>query len=54
MYKLTETKKQTLKEFVKENLRLKKIRLLQLSAGYPVLFIPKKVESLGYVLTTDN
>jgi len=42
MYKLTETEKQTLKEFVKKNLKLKRIRPLQLSAGYPVLFIPKK------------
>ena len=42
MYKLTKTEKQALKEFVRENLRLRKIRPLQLSIGYPVLFIPKK------------
>ena len=33
---------QALKEFVRENLQLRRIRPLQLSAGYPVLFIPKK------------
>ena len=42
IYKLIEVEKQALKEFIRENLRLKRIRLLQLSAGYLVLFIPKK------------
>jgi len=42
MYKLIETEKQALKEFIRENLKLKRIRLLQLSVGYLVLFIPKK------------
>jgi transposase InsO family protein len=41
-YKLTETEKQALKEFVRENLRLGRIRPSQSSAGYPVLFVPKK------------
>jgi hypothetical protein len=41
-YKLTETEQQALKEFVRENLRLGRIRPSQSSAGYPVLFIPKK------------
>src|SRR6266702_6037148 len=41
-YKLTETKNQALKEFIQENLRLGRIRLSQSSAGYPVLFTPKK------------
>ena len=31
-----------LREFIKENLRKGYIQLLQLLAGYPVLFIPKK------------
>ena len=42
MYKLTKTKNQALKEFVQENLRLKRIRLSQSSVGYPMLFTPKK------------
>ena len=42
MYKLMEIKNQALKEFIRENLRLKRIRPLILSAGYPVLFTPKK------------
>jgi len=42
MYKLTETEKQALKEFIRENLKLGRIRPLQLSAGYSVLFISKK------------
>jgi len=42
MYKLTKTKKQALKEFVQENLRLRKIKSLQLSVGYLVLFVLKK------------
>jgi len=42
MYKLTKVEKQALKEFVQENLRLKRIRPSQSSAGYPVLFISKK------------
>ena len=41
-YKLIETKNQALKEFVRENLRLGRIRPSQSSAGYLVLFIPKK------------
>jgi Na+-transporting NADH:ubiquinone oxidoreductase subunit NqrB len=42
IYKLTEVKQQVLKDFVRENLQLKRIRLLQSLAGYPVLFILKK------------
>jgi len=45
-YKFTETEKQVLKEFIRENLRLKRIRLLQLSANYPVLFVLKKDRKL--------
>jgi transposase InsO family protein len=41
-YKLTETESVALKEFVQENLRKGYIRPSQSSAGYPVLFIPKK------------
>jgi len=46
MYKLTKTKKQALKEFVKKNLKLGKIKLLQLSARYPMLFVLKKNKKL--------
>ena len=42
IYKLIKTKNQALKEFVKENLRLRKIRLSQSSAEYLVLFTLKK------------
>ena len=42
MYKLMETENQAFKEFVKENLRLERIKLSILSAGYLVLFTPKK------------
>jgi len=42
IYKLIEIKKQALKEFVRENLKLGQIKPLQSLAGYPVLFIPKK------------
>ena len=42
MYKLTKTEKQALKEFVKENLKLRRIRPLQLLIDYSVLFVPKK------------
>ena len=42
IYKLTEIENLALREFVKENLRKGYIQLLQSSAGYPVLFIPKK------------
>jgi hypothetical protein len=42
IYKLTEVKQQALKDFIKENLKLKRIRPLQSSAGYLILFIPKK------------
>ena len=42
IYKLTKTKLVALKEFVQENLQKGYIRPLQLLAGYPVLFIPKK------------
>ena len=41
-----ETKNLALREFVKENLRKGYIQLLQLLAGYPVLFIPKKNRKL--------
>jgi hypothetical protein len=42
MYKFTETENQVFKEFIKENLRLKRIKPSMSSAGYPVLFTPKK------------
>ena len=42
IYKLTETEQQVLKEFVRENLQLGRIRFLQLLVGYLILFIPKK------------
>ena len=42
IYKLTKTELVALKEFVQENLHKGYIRPLQLLAGYPVLFIPKK------------
>jgi transposase InsO family protein len=42
VYKLTETENAALREFVKENLRKGYIRPSQSSAGYPVLFVPKK------------
>ena len=45
-YKLTKTKNQALKEFVQENLRLGRIRPSQSSAGYLVLFTPKKNRKL--------
>ena len=46
MYKLTKTKNQVLKEFVKENLYKGYIKLLQLLVGYLVLFILKKNRKL--------
>ena len=46
IYKLTKVEKQALREFVWENLKLRRIRSLQLSAGYPVLFILKKYGKL--------
>ena len=42
IYKLTEVKQQALKDFIRENLQLKKIRPLQSLVGYSVLFILKK------------
>src|SRR5271163_2495255 len=42
IYKLTKVKQQVLKDFVKENLQFRRIRPLQSSAGYSVLFIFKK------------
>ena len=42
MYKLIEIKNQALNEFVQENLRLRRIRPSQSSAGYLMLFTPKK------------
>ena len=42
MYKLTEIEKQVFKKFIRENLRLRRIRPLQSLVGYSVLFIPKK------------
>ena len=41
-YKLTEMENLALKEFIKENLRKRYIKLLQLLVGYSVLFIFKK------------
>ena len=46
IYKLMETKLQALKEFVQENLQKGYIRLLQLLAGYLVLFVLKKNRKL--------
>ena len=46
IYKLTKTELVALKEFIQENLRKGYIRPLQLLAGYPVLFIPKKNRKL--------
>ena len=45
-YKLTKTKLVALKEFVQENLQKGYIKLLQLLARYPVLFILKKNKKL--------
>ena len=45
IYKLIKTENLALQEFVKENLKKGYIRLLQSLAGYPVLFISKKMES---------
>ena len=42
IYKLIEVENQVFKEFVKENLRLKKIRPSMLLVGYLVLFTLKK------------
>ena len=42
IYKLIETEQQVLKEIVRENLQLERIRPLQLLVGYLVLFISKK------------
>ena len=46
IYKLIEIKNQALKEFIKKNLKLGKIKLLMLSAKYLVLFTPKKNKKL--------
>jgi hypothetical protein len=46
MYKLIKVKQQVLKDFIRENLQLKRIRSLQSSAGYLVLFILKKNRKL--------
>jgi ethanolamine utilization protein EutA (predicted chaperonin) len=46
IYKLTKVKQQALKDFIRENLQLRKIKPSQSSAGYPVLFIPKKNRKL--------
>ena len=46
IYKLIEIENLALQEFIKENLRKGYIKLLQLLAGYPVLFIPKKNRKL--------
>ena len=42
IYKLTEVEQQVLRDFIRENLQLKRIRPSQSSTGYPVLFILKK------------
>jgi len=42
IYKLIEIEHQALKEFMQENLRLRRIRLLQSLAGYLILFVLKK------------
>jgi hypothetical protein len=46
IYKLIKVKQQVLKDFIKKNLRLKKIKFLSLSADYSVLFILKKNRKL--------
>ena len=46
IYKLIEIENLALQEFIKENLKKGYIRLLQSSAGYPVLFILKKNRKL--------
>ena len=46
IYKLTKEEGRALKEFIQENLRKGYIRLLQLLAGYSVLFVPKKNSKL--------
>ncbi len=45
-YKFIKIKNQVLKEFIKENLRLGRIRPLTSLAGYLVLFTPKKNRKL--------
>jgi hypothetical protein len=46
IYKLIKVKQQALKDFIKENLQLKRIRPSQSLTGYLVLFIPKKNRKL--------
>ena len=46
IYKLTEVKQQVLKDFIRENLQLRRIKPSQLSASYSVLFILKKNRKL--------
>jgi ethanolamine utilization protein EutA (predicted chaperonin) len=46
IYKLTKVKQQALKDFVRENLQLRRIKPSQSLAGYLVLFIPKKNRKL--------
>ena len=46
IYKLTKMEQQALKDFIKENLQLKRVRPSQSSAGYLVLFILKKNKKL--------
>ena len=46
IYKLTKVEQQALKDFIKENLQLKRIRPLQLLIEYLILFILKKNRKL--------
>ena len=49
IYKLIKVEQQALKDFVRENLQLKRIRPLQSLAGYLVLFIFKKKQEIQNV-----
>ena len=42
IYNLNETELNTLREYLEENLRKGYIRRSKSSAGYPVMFVPKK------------
>jgi hypothetical protein len=46
IYQLSEKESQTLKEYIDENLQKGYIRASKSSAGYPIIFVPKKDGSL--------
>lgn len=46
IYQLSLKESQALKEYIDENLKKGYIRALKLSAGYPIIFVPKKDRSL--------